>query len=109
MKTKVKVIKNIKEKGFPTSSKYYPTAHKAADKAEKKAYPKGYEDMKKVDKRIESKNKHAMAGKNLKSGVIEVSEKVPKSHRKEVALHEKRELQAIKKLEKLHGRRSVKK
>jgi len=76
----------ISDKGYPQQSKKYPSAHEAADKEEKKRFPKGYKAMKKVDAKLP---KHELAGKNLKSGKLEVSKRVPTHLRKEVAFHEK--------------------
>ena len=86
----------LSDKGFPQSSKFYKEAHQAADKAEKKAFPIDYEKMKKVDAKIP---KHELAGKNLPNGKLEVSKKVPKPYRNEVALHEKIENRKIHILE----------
>lgn len=80
--------------GYPRSQKRYATAHKMADIAEKKKYPRGYERMKKIDARLPSKQD---AGTNTKSGKIEVSKKVPVALRKEVAFHEKIESKKLKK------------
>lgn len=77
--------KEISDKGFPRSEKRYEAAHKQADIQEKKDFPKGYEEMKHVDARL---GRHELSGKNLKGGKIEVSEKVPKKLRQEVAEHE---------------------
>lgn len=90
---KFKLVDEIKKKGFPTSSKKYPYAHRKADESEKKKYPKGYKEMKKVDNKLKVRE---LAGKNLKSGKIEVSKKVPRKFRKEVAFHEMRENKEIK-------------
>lgn len=81
-----KTVNKLERKGFPTDKKKYPEAHEAADKKEKKKFGKGYEKMKKVDDKLK---KGELAGKNFKSGKIEVSKKVPKNLRKEVAYHEK--------------------
>jgi len=88
--------KYITDEGFPIhpSKRKYERAHEKADKAEKKAFPEGYEEMKKVDAKL---GKHELAGKNTKTGKIEVSKKVPPKLRKEVALHEKVESKALKK------------
>jgi len=90
---KFKLVNEIKKKGFPTSSKKYTYAHRKADEDEKKKYPKGYEKMKKIDNKLK---KGELAGKNFKSGKIEVSKKVPIKFRKEVAFHERRENKEIK-------------
>lgn len=94
--TKKYILKpRLSDKGFPQSSKFYKEAHQAADKAEKKAFPKDYEKMKKVDAKLP---RHELAGKNFPSGKIEVSKKVPKQYRNEVALHEKVENRIAKSL-----------
>jgi hypothetical protein len=80
------VISKIHREGFPTDSKEYQSAHKQADIAEKKKYPSGYEKMKKIDDKLPNGE---LSGKNTKEGKIEVSSRVPKSLRKEVAYHEK--------------------
>lgn len=89
-----KLVKELNDKGFPTHSPKYASAHEKANKVEKKAYPKGYKEMQKVDRKL---SKHELAGKNERSGKIEVSKKVPKHLREEVALHEKVENKAIRK------------
>ena len=81
------IMAKLSEKGFPTKVKGYASAHAAADRAEKKKFPKGYQALKKMD--ITAGKKHELIGKNTKSGKIEVSEKVPKKLRAEVAYHEK--------------------
>ncbi|CAB4133934.1 hypothetical protein UFOVP265_21 [uncultured Caudovirales phage] len=88
-----KVVKEIKRKGFPTSSKYYKSSHSEADIEEKKKYPKGYVKLKKIDAKIP---KGELIGKNTKSGKIEVSKRAPKKLRKEIAYHEKIESKNIK-------------
>ena len=77
--------KKIARKGFPTASKFYESSHKAADVQEKKDHPKGYEKMKKVDSALPEDE---LAGKNTRSGRIDVSRKVPRPLRAEVAEHE---------------------
>ncbi len=94
MKIKYKVVKKLSDKGFPTHSKRYPHAHEDADKAEKKANPKAYKQVNKLERKI---GKHELLGKNTKSGKIEVSKKVPKKDRANVALHEYRENKMIRK------------
>lgn len=82
-----KVVKKIPKKGFPTSSKFYQSAHRAADKIEKKRNPKEYQAMKKVDNKLA---KNELAGKNFPSGKIEISAKVPKKYRSLVANNHER-------------------
>lgn len=84
----------IKARDFPITDRDYPKAHRKADEVEKKTYPSGYEKMKKIDRELP---KDELAGKNTKSGKIEVSSKVPSKFRKEVALHEKVENKDLKK------------
>jgi hypothetical protein len=86
-----------KSKNWPTDSKYFKTAHNLANKAEKSKYGKGYEKMKGIDAKLQ---KNEIAGHNTKSGEIKISKKVPKGFRKEVAYHEQKEYQNIKRLEK---------
>lgn len=91
---KYKVVKKLEDKGFPTHDKKYHSAHEEADKKEKKKFGKDYESMKKVDSKL---SKHELAGKNLKSGKLEVSSKVPKKYRKEVSYHEEMENKILSK------------
>jgi hypothetical protein len=87
--------KYINDKGFPSHPHdKYEKAHIKADKAEKKKYPKGYEELKKLDNTL---SKHELAGKNTKSGKIEVSKKVPSPLREEVRFHEKVENKILRK------------
>src|SRR5271165_4429959 len=83
----------LSDSGYPTHDKDYPTAHEAASKAEKKKFPKGYKKLKKLD---ESLPKHELAGKNLKSGKLEVSKRVPPNRRSEVAYHERVESKKLR-------------
>jgi len=94
---KYKVVKDLKAKGWPTATRRYKEAHEMADKAEKKKYGKSYEYMKKVDSSLK---KGELAGKNTKTGKIEVSKKVPKKYRSEVAMHERVEYKDLKRLDK---------
>jgi dephospho-CoA kinase len=92
----IKLVKKLTNKGFPTHNKNYEYSHKKADKIEKKAYPKGYEALKKEERHL---GKKELMGKNTKSGKIEVENKFAK-HKKEIALHERIEHKEIKKLSK---------
>lgn len=84
-----KVVSRLSDKAFPTHEKKYPSAHEEADKQEKRKFgDKPYKKLQKVDSSLA---KHELAGKNSKTGKIEVSEKVPKKLRNEVAFHEKAE------------------
>lgn len=87
------IKKKLNDKGYPTHAKDYPTAHEEASKAEKKKFPKGYKALKKMDYKLP---KHELAGKNLRSGKVEVSKKVPANRRAEVAFHEHVESQKLR-------------
>lgn len=86
--------KYIKDEGFPTHDKKYASSHEAADKAEKKKYPKGYEKLKKL---VRKTPKGELLGKNTKSGKVDVSKRVPTKLRGEVAFHEKVESKNLRK------------
>ena len=89
------LLDKIKDKGFPTHSKSYPAAHERADTKEKAKYgARDYNKLKRIDNKLA---KHELAGKNTKSGKIEVSKKVIPSLRKEVAFHEKIENKLLRK------------
>ena len=107
MKTKYKVEKDIKAnpKKFPLSSKEYPTAHRAANKAEKSKYPHGFKELTRLEHHL---GKGELLGKSTKSGKIEVSSKVPVKNRNEVALHEKVENKKIKQMCKKCGKKGCK-
>lgn len=82
-----KVVQKLNDKKFPTHSKHYPTAHEEADKIEKKMFgSKQYNSLKDIASEL---HKHELMGKNKKNGKIEISQKVPKKYRQEVAFHEK--------------------
>lgn len=88
---KVKIVKKIIAKGYPTSSKYYAEAHSEADHAEKKKFPKSYKIMKKVDRKL---GKNELVGTHDKKGNIRLSKKVPKKSRKDIEFHEEVERKA---------------
>ena len=88
-------VKKLSDHGYPYHSKYYKTAHEEASKAEKKKFPKGYEELKKDERNL---GKHELMGKNLRSGKIEVESKF-KKYGKEIAYHEQQEAKNIKRLE----------
>lgn len=94
---KYKTVKDIKRRGYPTSSSKYKEAHSEADSAEKKNFPVGYEKLKSMDKKI---NKSELIGTHSPFGKIKVSNKVPKKLRKEVAFHEEIERKADNRLKK---------
>lgn len=98
---RTKLVKKLTDKGFPKSSRYYKTAHEYADKAEKCKYPKGYEKLKKAERKM---GKHEGMGKNLRSGKIEVERKFSKN-KSEIALHERKEHAKILQLEHREAKR----
>lgn len=101
---KYKVIKELKSNGWPTANKKYHEAHKIANKVEEKDYgKKAFKYMEKVDDKLK---RGELAGKNTRTGKIEVSKKVPKAYRAEVAQHESTEYKALKRLTK--GKKKVK-
>lgn len=80
------VAKELKAKGFPTASPNYFAAHSRASKLEKEKFgAKQYDELTKFDNTLPADE---LAGKNLLSGKLEVSKKVPAKFRKEVAFHE---------------------
>lgn len=85
----------LKDKGFPTHEKAYQSAHRVANRDEKKAFgKKAFNALEKISSKLP---KHELEGKNTKSGMIEVSKKVPPKYRKEVAFHEKVENKILRK------------
>jgi hypothetical protein len=89
------VVRDLHDSGYPTHSRGYNRAHAKANIAEKAAFGNtSYNAMKKVDAGLK---KHELAGKNTKTGKIEVSKKVPKKYRAEVALHEAVESKVLRK------------
>ena len=89
------VKSTLDDKGFPTHSKRYLSAHHEANKEEEKKFgKKAFKKLEEIDRKV---GKHELVGKNLKSGKIEVSKKVPKPLRKEVAFHEKVENRKLRK------------
>lgn len=80
------LMDKIKDKGFPTHSRSYKTAHTEANREEKRAFgAKQYKQLDKLDRKLP---KHELAGKNTKSGKIEVSKKLPAKYDKEISFHE---------------------
>ncbi len=90
-----RIVSDLHDTGFPTHSSKYHSAHSKANAAEKAKFGEAnFKAMNKVDAGLK---KHELAGKNLKSGKIEVSKKVPKKYRSEVALHEQVESKELRK------------
>lgn len=88
-------VNKLSDHGFPTSSKYYRTAHEEASKKEKAKFPKGYEELKKAEHHL---SKNELMATNKKSGKIEIEKKF-KKYSKELKFHEKEEHKNLKRLE----------
>lgn len=88
-------VNKLSDHGYPYHSKHYKTAHEEASKAEKKKFPKGYEELKKDEHHL---GKHELMGTNKRSGKIEVEKKF-KKFGKEIEYHERQESKNIKRLE----------
>lgn len=87
--------RKLNDKGFPTHSSKYQEAHRKANEAEEKKYgKKSFKVLERLDKKV---SKHELIGKNLKRGKLEVSKKVPKRYREEVAYHEEIENENLRK------------
>lgn len=93
---KVKIVKKLTDKGFPVHDKHYETAHRAASKAEKRDYPKGYKEL---ERKEHSLKKHELMAKSTKAGKIEIEKKFAKN-RKELTEHERIEHKKLMKLDK---------
>jgi predicted transcriptional regulator len=88
--TKVKIVPVIKDKGYPTTHEKYPYCHKLANMVEKKKFGKVY---------VQRHKKGTLLGSYDKDGkVILVSEIVPKKKRNRIIIHEKAELECMKRL-----------
>ena len=80
------IKRKLSDKGFPTHDRNYKSAHEKANKKEKEKY--GEKNYKALGKYVSKAAKHELLGKNTQKGKIEVSSKVPKKYRDEVAYHE---------------------
>ncbi len=90
-----KLVDSLNDKGFPRDKNDYLEAHKMANKKEKSAYGKRpFKQLERIDDKL---SKHELAGKNLKTGKLEVSKRVPKKLRSEVAYHEEVENKILRK------------
>jgi len=95
------LVSDLRDNGYPVHEGKYNSAHRKANAAEKAVFGEAkFRAMNKVDAGLK---KHELAGKNLKTGKIEVSKKVPPKFREEVALHEAVESKQLRK--KNDGRR----
>ena len=88
------IKKRIIDKGYPTTSKYYPVAHMLASKEEKQTFgAKPYHKLELLAK----KHPGELLGTHHGNKII-ISSIVPKSLRAEVRFHEKREIERMREL-----------
>lgn len=92
---KIKVVKRLTDKGYPVHDRHYETAHRAADKAEKRTYPQGYKKLRKLERKLKP---HELMAKSTKKGEYEIEKKFSKE-KNELLLHEKREHKKLNKLD----------
>jgi hypothetical protein len=90
---KVKFVKKLTDKGFPTHAKNYKEAHAQADNAERKANPKMYKEAAKAEKTL---GKNELMGKNFKNTKIIEIEKKFKKLSPTIIRHETTENKALK-------------
>jgi hypothetical protein len=81
-----RLVKKIIRSHDPYRRKVVEESHRKADKLEKQKYPKGYKILKHLGNSL---GKHELLGEHTSKGKIEISKKVPKAQRKEVAFHER--------------------
>jgi hypothetical protein len=93
---KPKIVSKLTDRGYPYHDRHYREAHAEADKAEKKQFPKGYQQLKHKEKFMD---KNELMGKNERRGKIEVEKKY-KKYEREISYHEKKEHEALKRLDK---------
>jgi len=97
MRRKIKVVKRLEAKGYPTASPRYAESHDEADNAEKRHYPRAYKELKKIEKHMG--RKELLASHN-RHGDVTIEYRVPKRDRKDIILHEDTERKADKRLKK---------
>lgn len=81
-----KIVKKIIRKPSPYKNKLVRESHVKANELEKKRYPKGYEKLKRSERKL---NSNEFLGEHTSRGKVEISKKVPKPLRREVAYHER--------------------
>lgn len=88
--TKVKVVKKLRAKGWPVQNKKYAHAHEEADKVEKRADPKTYKKVNKLEKKLK---KGELMAKSTRKGVVEIESKFAKNKKvkRNLIKHEKKE------------------
>jgi hypothetical protein len=84
---RIKIVKKLSDKGYPTDNKHYPSAHEEASKVEKLKFSKGYMRLKKIERHFP---KDELLAKNTKKGKIEIERKFSK-YKKELSFHERTE------------------
>lgn len=94
-KPKVKYVKTIKQKGYPTANKDYATAHRAANASEKKANPKMFNQETKAERKLKPKTDMAT---HSRSGKIEIENKY-KKFTPNLVRHEKEEFKKDKQIQ----------
>lgn len=83
-----KLVAHITKKGFPTSSKKYPYAHRKANEAEKQKF--GIRNFKALEKVIQKRIPVGeLAGTHTKTGQIRISKRIPKKYHAEIERHER--------------------
>lgn len=104
MKQKIKVVPEIKIKGYPVGECGYEEAHTAANQEELRQHgKKKFHALKKIiDKKIPVDE---LAGSHTKTGTILVSKKIPAKYHKEIVTHEKYEHELMKVGEKIRRSR----
>jgi len=91
-----KLVSKLSEKGFPVDAKGYSSAHEKANKEEKGQFgERQFSQLEPLVKR--AGRSHTLIGKNLPTGLVEVSKKVPGKYRNEVAFHEEVENHILRK------------
>lgn len=92
---------SIKNKGWPTDSSRYRTAHSSANRAEKKEFGKrAFNAVQKIANRLPPDE---LMGTHTRSGRISVSKSVPGKYRCQVAYHEQIEHRTMIKHAKAKG------
>ena len=87
---KIKILDEIKDKGFPTNHKKYPYCHKVANKEEK---------ARTGNVHTQRHKKRTLLGSYTKDcSTIFISKEVPPNKRKNVKIHERVECKCMKEM-----------
>lgn len=84
---KVKIVKRITDKGYPVHDKKYPSAHRFANAAEKRANKRMFDAEKKAERKL---GKHELMATHDKHGNIKIEKKFVK-FKPNLIIHEKTE------------------